>query len=179
MRKKDENVWQLRRRFAKKIEMELVQWENELRGMLPKPIIPSDDPAYKEYLRVHRTKLSLLDYSKLRAKRQCSPKGFTGISRQIGIFIFELMKDGDVNVLVDYGGQVTRIANFRPDARLDSYAICRKHYVSDFEAKLNNVISGHHVGQKFFKLYQEWAKEQRLERNTVATEIEKGNDNNS
>lgn len=120
MRKKDENVRQLRRRFAKKIEMELVQWENELRGMLPKPIIPSDDPAYKEYLRVHRTKLSLLDYSKLRAKRQCSPKGFTGISRQIGIFIFELMKDGDVNVLVDYGGQVTRIANFRPDARLDS-----------------------------------------------------------
>lgn len=104
MRKKDENVRQLRRRFAKKIEMELVQWENELRGMLPKPIIPSDDPAYKEYLRVHRTKLSLLDYSKLRAKRQCSPKGFAGISRQIGIFIFELMKDGDVNVLVDYGG---------------------------------------------------------------------------
>ena len=159
MRKKDENVRQLRRRFAKKIEMELVQWENELRGMLPKPIIPSDDPAYKEYLRVHRTKLSLLDYSKLRAKRQCSPKGFTGISRQIGIFINRARKT--------------------PDARLDSYAICRKHYVSDFEAKLNNVISGHHVGQKFFKLYQEWAKEQRLERNTVATEIEKGNDNNS
>ena len=147
--------------------------------MLPKPIIPSDDIAYKEYLRVHRTKLSLLDYSKFREKRRCSPKGFTGISRQIGIFLFELMKDGDVHVIVDYGGQVTRIANLCPDARLDSYAICRKHYVSDFEAKLNNVISGHHVGQKFFKLYQKWAKEQRLERNSAATELEKGNDNNS
>lgn len=124
MREKDENVRQLRRRFAKKIEMELAQWESELRGLLPKPIIPSDDPAYKEYLRVHRTKLSLLDYSKFREKKQCTPKGLVGISKHIGIFIFELRKDGDVDVFVDYGGQMTRIATFRPDAHLDSYAFC-------------------------------------------------------